>query len=62
MHWEDEIGSIEPGKRADLAVLDRDIITCPPDEIRETTIERTLLGGEVVYGDGADSQYSSRGE
>jgi len=49
MHWEDEIGSIEPGKRADLAVLDRDVVTCPPEDIRETTVERTLLGGEVVH-------------
>lgn len=49
MHWEDELGSIEPGKRADLAVLDRDIVTCPEDEIRETTVEMTIVDGEVVH-------------
>ncbi|MFC3959276.1 amidohydrolase [Halovivax cerinus] len=51
LHWEDELGSVEPGKRADLAVLDRDIVTCPPDDIRETTVELTLVGGEVVHED-----------
>jgi predicted amidohydrolase YtcJ len=49
MHWDDEIGSIEAGKRADLAVLDRDIVTCPPDDIRETSVELTMVGGEVVH-------------
>lgn len=49
MRWEDEIGSIEPGKRADLAVLDRDIVTCPDDDIRDTNVELTMVGGDVVH-------------
>jgi len=49
MHWEDEIGSIEPGKQADLAVLDRDVVTCDPDDIRDTQVELTMVGGDVVH-------------
>ncbi len=51
MHWEDEIGSIEPGKRADLAVLDTDYFNCPAEEISEIGVELTMTGGEVVHGD-----------
>ena len=43
-------GSIEPGKLADLIILDRDILTCPEDEIKETKVLATYLGGELVYG------------
>jgi len=42
-------GSIEPGKLADMIVIDRDILTCPEDEIKDTKILRTLLGGKTVY-------------
>lgn len=42
-------GSIEPGKLADLVILDRDILTCPEDEIREIQAVQTILGGKVVY-------------
>ena len=49
MHWEDELGSIEPGKRADLAVLDRDIVTCDPADIRETNVELTMVDGDIVH-------------
>ena len=42
-------GSIEPGKLADMIVLDRDILTCPEDEIKDTNILKTILGGKTVY-------------
>lgn len=46
---EDLRGTLAPGKRADLAVLSRDILTCQPAEILTTKVEMTILGGEVVY-------------
>jgi predicted amidohydrolase YtcJ len=42
-------GSLEPGKWADLVVLDRDILTCPEDAIRAIRPLQTWLAGEVVY-------------
>jgi predicted amidohydrolase YtcJ len=42
-------GSIEPGKLADMIIVDRDILTCPLDDIRETKVLRTILGGRTVY-------------
>lgn len=46
---EDVMGSITPGKYADLAILDRDILTIPEEEIPEARVDMTILGGEVVY-------------
>ncbi|MBI3477596.1 MAG: amidohydrolase family protein, partial [Acidobacteria bacterium] len=46
---EKEKGSLETGKLADLIVLDRDILTCGVDEVRTTQVERTYLGGKLVY-------------
>ena len=46
---EDLKGSIDPGKLADLIVIDRDILTCPEVEIKETKVLRTILGGKTVY-------------
>ncbi len=43
-------GSIEVGKVADLAVLDRDYFAVPDEEIKEIQVEMTMIGGEVVYG------------
>lgn len=42
-------GSLEPGKLADLAVLDRDYLTCPDEEIRKIGVLLTMVGGQVVY-------------
>jgi predicted amidohydrolase YtcJ len=44
-------GTLEAGKLADFAVLDRDIINCPEGDIRDTKVLMTVLGGEVVYKD-----------
>ncbi|WP_405072151.1 amidohydrolase family protein [Kribbella sp. NBC_01510] len=41
----DRLGSIEPGKLADFVVLDRDILTCPVDDIREAVVLTTVLAG-----------------
>jgi hypothetical protein len=46
---EKEKGSLEAGKLADLIVLDRDILTCPTDEVRTIQVEQTYLGGKIVY-------------
>jgi predicted amidohydrolase YtcJ len=42
-------GSIEPGKLADLVVLDEDILTCPEDDIRYVKPIKTMVGGRFVY-------------
>jgi predicted amidohydrolase YtcJ len=49
MFLEDKIGTLEQGKRADIAIWDRDIYTVPADQIKELKCLMTLLEGEVVY-------------
>ncbi len=49
LFWEDQLGSIEPGKLADLVVLDRNILTCPVDDIQDAKVMLTMVGGETVY-------------
>ena len=46
---EDRKGSLEPGKLADFIVLDRDILSCPVDEVKDIQVEATYLGGTRVY-------------
>ena len=46
----DDTGEIVEGARADLAVLDRDIVSGPPEEIGETRVLATFVGGVEVYG------------
>jgi predicted amidohydrolase YtcJ len=46
---EKQLGSLEPGKFADMIVLDRDILECPEDAIAQTQVLRTWVGGKQVY-------------
>ncbi|MFF9344529.1 amidohydrolase [Streptomyces sp. NPDC014773] len=46
----DDAGSLMPGNLADLVVLDRDVLAAPADEIAEARVERTYVGGALVYG------------
>lgn len=48
-HQEHAKGSIEPGKLADLVVLDRDVATVPSEELTDLQPVLTLLGGEPVF-------------
>jgi hypothetical protein len=46
---ENEVGSLERGKRADFIVLDRDIFEVPAAKIAEARVLQTWLDGELVY-------------
>jgi predicted amidohydrolase YtcJ len=48
---EDQTGSIETGKLADLVVLDRDLFNIEPAEISDVQVLLTLFAGDPVYGD-----------
>ncbi len=49
MFLENKIGTLEVGKRADIAIWDRDFYTVPIDQIKDLKCVMTLLDGEVVY-------------
>jgi predicted amidohydrolase YtcJ len=46
---ENNLGSIQPGKLADMLVLDRDYLTIPADQIKDIKPVMTLVGGRIVY-------------
>jgi predicted amidohydrolase YtcJ len=52
-HLDADTGSIEVGKYADLAVIDRDLFAHPAEEISSAAVELTLVEGETVYSTGA---------
>ncbi|AKD56416.1 amidohydrolase [Spirosoma radiotolerans] len=48
--FEDHLrGSIAVGKQADFVILDRDIMTAPNPQLRQTKVNQTWIGGERVY-------------
>jgi predicted amidohydrolase YtcJ len=49
---EDDLGSVEEGKLADLVVLNKDYFTVPDLDLKKIRSSLTLLGGEVVHSDG----------
>jgi predicted amidohydrolase YtcJ len=46
---EDRIGSLQTGKQADFVVIDRDLLTCPDDQIKSTRALATYLDGKRVF-------------
>ncbi len=49
MFLEDKIGTVEIGKRADIAVWDRDLYSVSNEQIKDLKCLMTLLDGEVIY-------------
>jgi hypothetical protein len=50
--WEDDLGSIEVGNHADLAVLDRDFFAIPDAELTRVRSLLTVVGGRIVHNEG----------
>lgn len=46
---EDEVGSLQPGKRADFVWLSDDIMQIPAADILDTSVLQTWLNGELIY-------------
>jgi predicted amidohydrolase YtcJ len=46
---ENDLGSIQPGKLADLVVMDRDYLTIPADQIKDIKPVITMVGGKIAY-------------
>ena len=49
LHREDQVGSLEVGKAADLIVLDQNLFEIPEDTIKDTNVLLTLIGGDVAW-------------
>jgi predicted amidohydrolase YtcJ len=49
MRQEASVGSIEPGKAADFALVDRDVLTVPAEQMRDTRVLWTMVAGDWVY-------------
>ena len=47
---EDDLGSIAPGKLADLVVMDKDYLTIPADQIKDIKPVQVFVGGKIAYG------------
>ncbi|MGA2262739.1 MAG: amidohydrolase family protein [Acidobacteriota bacterium] len=46
---EKDKGTLEPGKLADLVLLDHDLTHIPPLQLRDAKVQMTVVGGKVVY-------------
>jgi len=46
---ENKKGSLEPGKFADLILIDRDVLKCPVNDVAKTKVLLTMVGGKVVW-------------
>lgn len=46
---EDELGTLEAGKFADIAVINRNLFSATPEEIRAANVEMTIMDGKVIY-------------
>ena len=53
---ENNLGSIAPGKLADLVVLDRDYLTVPADQIKDIQSVMTMVGGKIVWDSAAPAR------
>jgi predicted amidohydrolase YtcJ len=49
LNQQDKIGSLAPGMQADLVLVDRDVLTVSAEELKDTKVAWTMIGGTTVY-------------
>jgi predicted amidohydrolase YtcJ len=49
LFWENDVGTLTPGKRADFVILDRNLLTCPTDDLKDAQVLATYVDGKQVY-------------
>ena len=49
LNQQDKIGSLAPGMQADLVLVDRDLLTVTPEELKDAKVLWTMVGGTTVY-------------
>jgi predicted amidohydrolase YtcJ len=57
---ENDLGSIQPGRFADLVVTDRDYLTVPAEQIKDIKSVMTMVGGRVVFDAATPPQTAAR--
>ncbi|MDO8907430.1 MAG: amidohydrolase family protein [Pseudohongiella sp.] len=55
-HQENELGTLEPGKKADFILIEQDIFEIEPTEIWKTEVAETWVGGRLVFDSAASAQ------
>ncbi|HEY1216326.1 MAG TPA: amidohydrolase family protein, partial [Bryobacteraceae bacterium] len=50
LEMSDQVGTLAPGKLADLVLVDRDVLTVPVEELKEAKVLWTVFGGKSVFG------------
>jgi predicted amidohydrolase YtcJ len=48
---EDKVGTLEPGKQADIAIWDSNLYIIPPEKLKDIKCEMTIFNGKIVYQD-----------
>ena len=57
---ENDLGSIQPGRFADLVVIDKDYLTVPAEQIKDIKSVMTIVGGRVVYDEATEPAATTR--
>ncbi len=57
---ENDLGSIQPGRFADIVVIDKDYLTVPAEQIKDIKSVMTIVGGRVAYDAATDSAPSTK--
>jgi predicted amidohydrolase YtcJ len=57
---ENDLGSLQAGRFADIVVIDRDYLTIPADQIKDVKPVMTIVGGRVVFDAAAEPATSTR--